>query len=184
MKVNVAGLRFIADAIEMNGKMYNQGVYGICDRPELAGTGLQCGTPCCVAGFAVLLLGDKEELLNECAPLRDKYSKTNHINHWKLGLSIYASKLLGLSKLWKRAVFDYPSWPEAWVDENYTDKLKLLPDRPCIGYRMVKPNAEQAASFLRRLADQFEQEQGPNVNTEPIRKTFTHEAELVELEQV
>ena len=180
MKVNVAGIRFIADAIEMNDKMYDQYNFGsVWKEPELAGTGLQCNTPCCVAGFTVLLLGDEKGLKEEQDRVILTKPSLYRKNLYKVGLSNYAKSLLGITVEWSKSIFDCATWPAIWADEDSTIKLVTERNYDC---DFIYPTAEQAAFFLRRLADQFEEEQGSNVNTESVHKIFTHTPELVEVE--
>ena len=175
MKVNVAGLRFIADVLEMNTHKYSQNSFGESwEKPEVAGTGFNCDTPACVAGVAVQFLGDEEGLrkhqkwAHDNAPIAPfDYKK----NFDKLGLTKYAQELLGLPEDWTRAMFDYASWPSTWCRKNNS---RITPNRWLNG-KLKEPNAEQAATFLRKLAEQFEQEQGANVNKE-------HARELVEVQ--
>lgn len=176
-KVNVAGLRFIADAIELNEKMYNQRDFGATPfKPELAGTGLQCDTPCCIAGFTVQLLGNMDDLVEEQVAAIPIVRNTGRLNI-KEGVSRYAQKLLGLSDNWRKSLFNCPSWPACWLDKN---KTPITSNRISITVQseFLIPTAEQAAYVLRRLADQFEEEQGANENA--IHTTIAH-AESVEI---
>ena len=88
----------------------------------------------------------------------------------------YAQRLLGLSDAWALALFNFPSWPHHWLDENVTP---VISDRIRNDTIFVRPTAEQAVYVLRRLADQFEEEQGANENA--IHTTISH-FELVEIE--
>ena len=173
-RVNVAGLRFIADTIEMNGNFYTQQGWGQAIRDAgIAGSGTSCGTPACVAGFTVQFLGDREGY--------EMYFRNAKDNRYSL--IEYASVLLGLTREWAGAIFLHGEWPLHWVYEpgheywkgcsslirEHTPSHKLhLTTRKfgdLIPYEAARaPTHQQAATFLRRLADQFEAEQGVNMN--------------------
>ena len=169
MTVNVAGLRFVADAIEANQLAYAQWAWGASVRnSEVAGTGVSCGTPACVAGFAVQFLGHPEVCKAKFEIGGDSISTI---------MMSYAGHLLGLPKEWARAIFRHGEWPLHWVYEPEHEFWDSCSDRtkrisPSTKLRIGSyfsgivrtPDPYQAATFLRRLADQFEAEQGVNVN--------------------
>lgn len=149
MKVNVNGIRFIADTIELHEEMYDQDTFGETQTNyEVAGTGVSCGTSCCVAGFVVQFLGEPlglRKYQREC-PV-DKIDKQT----WN-----YARELLSLPMEWADAIFNLMAWPKHWVDPHY--KYEITVDYQG-NEGEVYPSAEDAVIFLRRLADQFESEQ-------------------------
>ena len=158
MRVNVAGLRFVADAIESNQDDYEQSEWGLGSRePSAAGAGISCETPACVAGFTVQFLGNFEEYATR--KLSNSFSPDILVD--------YAQELLGLPPSWADAIFRYGTWPNHWV---YPPKKDARLYAFCIG--TIIPTAMEAAEFLRRLADQFEQEQGANENVrKPVEVT-------------
>ena len=174
MTVNVAGLRFIADAVEKNGDHYVQFGWGAgIHKLDAAGSGVSCGTPACVAGFAVQFLGNPKDY--------EVWFKNDRDN--RFSMIGYAQDLLGLPEEWTDAIFRNGEWPLHWVYEpkhrfwdnweSYnrekfvSSKLYPIPRGRSVNYDtegVRTPNHKQAATFLRRLADQFEAEQGVNIN--------------------
>ena len=164
----------MADAIETNGDHYVQYGWGRSIHSlDAAGSGVSCETPACVAGFTIQFLGNPEGY-------RDWF-KNNSDN--RISMIRYAQDLLGLPQEWTDAIFRQGEWPWHWVYEpkhefwnrweGYNrEKFASSKLYPAPGGRELgtfregvsSPNHRQAATFLHRLADQFEVEQGVNKN--------------------
>ena len=149
MNPNTKRIREVADNILRYGDLYNQGTYGetfsdenlsyINDAYMQAGVGIHnCGTPACIAGFAVQLFGEPEEY--------------RQVSPDTANTPMYARQLLGLDIDWTRYLFYY--WPAHWFNK---DSEELSPsmtsaDEP----PTIMPDARQAHQILYRLADQFD----------------------------
>ena len=165
-------LRAIAKAIMAEPEMYNQASYGnredsaLGKREDLAiynlldffpdtGTG-RCGTPGCVAGWAVALFGNRSI----------KYESPWSEEFFSDEFERYASELIfgrfhdseGTDESDAVSRIFLPSWPDKWLDEG-SDRIDL---RGQFSYRW-KPTTKQAASVLCKLADQIEREGGIQV---------------------
>ena len=153
MKPNTQAIRFIADTIGLHQKIYNQSVYGVCaNNPGEAGEGASCGSPCCIAGFTVQFLGTPEGVIKH----RSKEMATGYSSWKSNAVRGYAAELLGLDRAWEIAILNYGIWPEHWFMDG---KQKLSSRRlPGDGYKQ-EPNADDAVSFLNRLADQFDKDE-------------------------
>ena len=145
MKPNIQGIRFVADMIELNQNMYDQGVWGSSDEcTEIAGTGISCGTPACIAGFAVQFLGNPNEY-------EENVDYTG--GGWSHATPNYATYLFGLDDDWSSSLFE-SYWNSQWLKDG---ELKpLFGDDDDYSF---EPSDVQAVRILRRLANQFEAEE-------------------------
>ena len=142
MKPNVQGIRFVADTIELNQNMYEQGSWGESDNhTKVAGTGMSCGTPACIAGFAVQFLGNPEEYEDNVDYMGGSRSPTT---------SNYATYLFGLDGDWSYALFE-SYWHSQWLEDGELKPLSGDGDA-----NSFEPSGADAVRILRRLADQFE----------------------------
>ena len=145
MKPNVQGIRFVADMIELHQNMYHQGMWGDSDENiEIAGTGISCGTPACIAGFAVQFLGNREEYEKNCDYADGSWS---HIT------PNYATYLFGLDDNWSDCLFEH-FWHSQWLEDGKLEPLAGDDDD-----NSFQPSYIDAVRILRRLADQFEEEE-------------------------
>lgn len=166
MDVNVNGIRFIADTIELHADLYRQHLFGDSqDNPEIAGTGVSCGSPCCVAGFVVQFLGNNEDFCND-------YFRINLSSECTWKVWDYARDLLSLPYSWSCVIFEKSVWPSYWFDPEYKGRFYNKNYNVCYKH----PDAKEAVFFLRRLADQFESD----MNKE--RKENEHKEQVVEFE--
>ena len=161
-------LRAIAKAIMADPEMYDQATYGnspdfgegwpilsLIDYFPDAGVG-KCGTPGCVAGWAVALWGDKDK----------QYTETWDEEVFSEEFERYASELIfgeyydpdGTKESEAIGRIFLPSWPDKWMEVN-SNRIDLMVTH---SYTW-KPSPEQAVSVLRRLADQIEREGGIQV---------------------
>ena len=156
-------LRAVADAIEFEPCMYDQRVYGEdrfsdhegfivklgTDFPH-AGTG-ECGTPCCIAGWAITLFGDPD----------DTY-KTEQQE--MASVDTYAAKILGLPfpNHWASHPLFVGVWPRKWFDPER--RINPPGELPTFGSSVNEyydtPGAEQAVMVLRKIANELEEENG------------------------
>ena len=72
MKPNTQAMRSVAVAISLHDALYDQSEFGLCtNNPDEAGEGAACGSPCCIAGFAVQFLGTPEGMKKAQAKRQD-----------------------------------------------------------------------------------------------------------------
>lgn len=165
---NVAAIRFIASCIQHYPDNYYQGSWGSSEfNAKLAGVGPACGTPCCIAGFAVQFIGSPKGYISIGGLLISEKGRALY------PVSTYASKLLGLTYGWYSILFS-ERWPNCWLDEDIPLPVDLSDEQ---GINMVlnvrmgailsfRPTPEQAVFVLNRLADHFENIYGANVEAE------------------
>ena len=166
MKPNTAGLRFIASCIDQYPDNFLQSHWGESEYDaDVAGSGVSCGTPCCIAGFAVQFLGS-EEGYRKCTPNNKRLLPTG----------TYARHLLGLNPPWELALF-FERWPNAWLTSKKIDPTDSSNVNSMMSWEdAFTPTPKDAAIILRRLADQFEEEFGVN---EEAKKEVARIAEEV-----
>ena len=162
-KPNVNGSRFVADAILQYHDKFDHGAWGAAlgtMGTSVAGSGTLCGTPACVAGFAVQYLGK-----------RDQWEKLRNASSSYYCVSEYALYLMKLDGKWGDSLFY--SWPRKWLNPEIAITVTETP----IGDReededddFFWPNAEEAHHVLHRLADQFEEEAKVTVEKELVQE--------------
>ena len=116
----------VADAIEEAPELYDQGTFGLVGNLEGAADtrprNFICDTPCCVAGWALILSKTKVRVGEGIAPAAAK------------AMGLDPDKGAIFSTIWPMNVIPEEEWPE-----NY-DKFDF-----------IKPTPSQAAHALRRL---------------------------------
>ena len=169
MQGNVQSMRNVADMIERNSNMYNQVVWGDANySADVAGQGIDhnCGTPACIAGFAIQYAGEKNafmEVIESNGYVNESTRGKGDVDSSTWGKSIieYGLHILGLENNKDNAKLFSTHWPEEWLDESKPIRLE---DGLTIEHESRPPNAfipssEDAVSVLRRLAYQIEVEQ-------------------------
>ena len=146
MNPNVEAIRFVADAIEVYTKYFDQDKYGkVLDKSKAAGKGIEgCGTPACVAGFTIQFLGDPKEL--------KEYKNNFNDDQQDEAVSDYAKNLLGLNDKWAKRMFKTCFWPNHWFGDA---GVEMRPEA-INAEGSSSPSATSAIHILRKLADQFE----------------------------
>ena len=144
-KVDVENLRKVARAIERDSSMYNQRVWGNesgdYNGPRFRAGVHKCTTPACLAGHAVVVLGNEEDF-----------------KAYGGGILLYAQALFNLSEGWADALFN-AAWPDAWITAMANDTLTIYDDDEKKYMNKTIPEAADAVKVLNHLANQFEQEQ-------------------------
>ena len=160
-------IRIIASKIEDNPFNFAQSTLGpALSSRKYIGSGVQAGASACVAGFAVQFLGTVEEYED----MRLKYTwRDAHLFRDYLGaydsdacdVERYANILLGLPSEWASSIYT-TMWPTKWLDplEEFIAMPTFTPqykgEKEFSFDNFFFPQAKDAAFFLRRLADHFD----------------------------
>ena len=155
-------LNVVADAIEKDPDGFDQATYGgfpgsistlvipknVGGVFPLAGSG-ECGSPACIAGWAIALFGDREGSA-------DNVISATTIEHYAYELLNSGSHRAGhhLGRIFKT------HWPQAWFREE--ERIELPRQRDYDVTMEVTPDDGEAVDFLRRLATQIKEEHDEN----------------------
>lgn len=154
-------IRIIADKIEKHPFYFCQSTLGPAQaNRKHIGSGISTGSSACVAGFTVQFLGTvdgyegmKLEFLQRGVDFfrDDAYGSV----YGQCDVERYASVLLGLPSEWAKAIYT-TVWPRSWINESVELEPSPIINSTYWSGRNLYPKSNDAAFFLRRLADHLE----------------------------